>query len=417
MPLPSSRYLTSDVPGSPGVIRSDPSDFRVEERLPFRPRGFGPFALILVEKRGISTPEAIRRLSHMFQVPQKQIGYAGLKDSEAVALQHFTLPGVRSEDADGREFTDGRVLQTWSHDAPLFLGALQGNHFDIRVREIGKGFAERARAILAELERRGVPHLYGEQRFGVRGEGPALGRALLSNDAEAFLSHLLGRPSDLERDPRVRQARDLYDRGDTAAAWKAFPAHRRLERRALEGFLRGLTPAEVLYTIPATDKRFFLTSYQSMVFNRALLRRLPGLDVVWEGDLVREEGTERVRLAAGLPRDQAAAEGFRLSPTGMLPGYAVALALGRQGILEREVFEEEGLRPGDFRKPAGLPCRGERRPLRIRISEVTVREEEGAVCLSFFLPRGAFATSVLREIFKPGQEPEAVLGRIPDLFL
>jgi tRNA pseudouridine13 synthase len=275
---------------------------------------------------------------------------------------------------------------------------------------------ETAREVLEELERRGVPHLYGEQRFGVRGEGPALGRALLRNDPETFLAVLLGRPSDRERDPRVRQARDLYDRGDREGASRAFPPHRRLERRALEGLQRGLSPAEVLYTLPASDKRFFLTSYQSMLFNRCLLRRFPEVDSVWEGDLVREEPTEHIRLAADLDADRAAAREFRLSPTGFLPGHAVTLALGRQGILEREILEEEVMRPADFLRPAGLPCRGERRPLRVRISEVSVGEEDGALALRFFLPRGAFATSVLREVLKPADEPEAVLGAMPRLF-
>jgi tRNA pseudouridine13 synthase len=40
----------------------------------------------------------------------------------------------------------------------------------------------------------------------------------------------------------------------------------------------------------------------------------------------------------------------------------------------------------------------ERRPLRLRVADLTWRVEGGVLELSFTLPAGAFATAVLREV-------------------
>jgi tRNA pseudouridine13 synthase len=79
----------------------------------------------------------------------------------------------------------------------------------------------------------------------------------------------------------------------------------------------------------------------------------------------------------------------------------VSIARGQAGILEESMLQREGLRLEDFRLADGLGMEGERRPLRVPLTEATVAGEGADLLLSFVLPKGSYATSVLREIVKP----------------
>ena len=75
-----------------GVLRSAPEDFEVEEILGFAASGEGPHALLRVRKRGANTEWVARELARAAGVKPFEVGFAGLKDRNAVTTQHFTVP-------------------------------------------------------------------------------------------------------------------------------------------------------------------------------------------------------------------------------------------------------------------------------------------------------------------------------------
>ena len=80
--------------GAPALqarIRTTPEDFRVDELPGFEPSGSGEHLLLTVEKRGINTAFAARRLAEWAGVGEMAIGYAGLKDRHAVTRQRFSV--------------------------------------------------------------------------------------------------------------------------------------------------------------------------------------------------------------------------------------------------------------------------------------------------------------------------------------
>src|SRR6476646_10490139 len=90
-------YLTPSSVGIGGVIRAQPEDFRVDERPLYLPCGQGEHLYLRVTKRGLSTPDLVRRISSTLGVKVQGIGTAGLKDARAVTTQLVSLNGVPDE--------------------------------------------------------------------------------------------------------------------------------------------------------------------------------------------------------------------------------------------------------------------------------------------------------------------------------
>jgi tRNA pseudouridine13 synthase len=98
--------------------------------------------------------------------------------------------------------------------------------------------------------------------------------------------------------------------------------------------------------------------------------------------------------------EQPRADRLEISPSGPLFGYKTTLARGQAGLLEESLLDREKLRLEDFRLEGGLGMEGERRPLRVPLGGVDVTADGGDLVLAFSLPKGSYATSVLREVMK-----------------
>src|SRR5579862_4293096 len=158
------------------TVRAQPEDFVVEEDLGFAPAGHGQHLLVKVQKRNANTQWVARELARAAGCRAADIGYAGLKDRRAVALQWFSLPRTGAASAIGtlatEEFT---VLETHAHSRKLPRGALAGNRFAIRLRPGAAGAAAALAPALELVSRRGVPNYFGPQRFGRDGANLAPG--------------------------------------------------------------------------------------------------------------------------------------------------------------------------------------------------------------------------------------------------
>jgi tRNA pseudouridine13 synthase len=153
-----------------GTLRAEPEDFVVEEDLGFSPSGTGQHVLLKIRKRNANTQWVARELAKLCACPLRDIGYAGLKDRRAIAIQWFTVPRSQLSADDWREVRQREfdVLEAAAHSRKLPRGALAGNHFTIRIRDIDLDRAALA-ARVAEISQRGVPNYFGAQRFGREG--------------------------------------------------------------------------------------------------------------------------------------------------------------------------------------------------------------------------------------------------------
>jgi tRNA pseudouridine13 synthase len=394
-------YKTADLPGVGGRARVVPEDFVVEELPLYGPTGEGQHTLFCIEKRGISTQRAMQQIADTLGVPQRLVASAGLKDANAVARQSLSVEGVDPQRLLALDLPHVKVLWAERHRNRLKIGHLRGNRFVIRIRDVGPEMLEPARRILHVLQSQGAPNGFGYQRFGRRGDNHLLGRCLVQGDAEGLLRCFLGLPREKDIEP-VRHARALYEAGRYAAALEAWPAADRTERQILAILAQGRGIEVAWRQLPKWLLRLLAAAYQSWLFNRLLNERLPDLGRLERGDLAVKHDNGAFFRVEEPAVEQSRADRLEISPSGPLFSAKVRLAQGLPGERERHVLRQEGLALEDWRL-RGVRMDGDRRPFRVPLHEVGLVYDQGLL-LRFTLPAGAYASNVLDELIKPGQD-------------
>jgi len=154
-------------PPASGRLRSTPEDFLVYEIPLVEPAGEGEHVWLLIRKRQENTEQVARCLARLAGVTQRDVSYAGLKDRNAVTEQWFSvyLPGGSEPEWSALDSASVTLLRCAWHHRKLRRGALRGNAFRIRVRNISGDRPSLDRR-LREVAAGGVPNYFGEQRFG-----------------------------------------------------------------------------------------------------------------------------------------------------------------------------------------------------------------------------------------------------------
>ncbi len=409
-------YLTADVPGTGGVLKMRPEDFLVEEQPLYSPCGQGEHLYLYLEKRQRTTTDVIRRLAKLFNVRRSDIGYAGLKDKQAITRQHFSvrLPDKSQVDKaiERIEFTGLKLLWFDWHTNKLRRGHLAGNRFVIYIRQVEPTVVLRGKKVLDRLTQSGIPNFIGEQRFGYRQTNHLLGKHLLQENWEAMLAMMLG-SADVYDPPAMQEARAAYEQGDLSKALELWPRTLHQERIVLELLRQHKTPRQAILGLDPMQREFYLNALQSALFNAVLDERLRAgrLDRLEAGDLAWKHDNGAVfAVDAATAEKENATEGrmlkLEVSPSGPMWGRGMTRTDGQ--VLERElaVLATMGLHITDFEKE-GVTIQGGRRPLRVMMKDTDicagVDEHGGYIRLAFELPKGSFATTALREIIKPEQ--------------
>jgi len=328
--------VTSDLAGTGGRIRAVSDDFDVREIPAYLPEGRGSHTYVRVEKVGLTTRDLVSALVAA-GVPDRSIGVAGLKDKLARTEQWLSLPNAHADAVDALDATTGvRVLEVSRHRNKLGIGHLRGNRFRIRIRDVAPAAAERARAILAALAQRGAPNYVGPQRFG------RFGRNAVDGYREV---HGLVMPGG----PRLR--------------------------------------------------RFFVAALQSQLFNLWLAARVRDgrYAAVVTGDWARKHDTGGTFEVLDGATEASRARALAISATLPLYGSKVRPSNARAGEDEAALMAWFGLRWEQFRSR-----RGDRRITRLVGLDATVEEtpEGDSLVLDFTLPKGSYATTLVREITK-----------------
>ena len=391
-------YLTADIPGTGGSIKTAPEDFRVEELPSYEPCGSGDHLYVVIEKQGMTTLDAIRRFAAALKVPEREIGYAGLKDAVGVTRQTISLPRVPVQSVLDLKLEHINVINAQYHKNKLKVGHLKGNRFRITVRGVVPGAADIARAVLDRLQRRGVPNYFGPQRYGAQHNSHSIGRAMLRGDWRGAVDALLGDP-DQVTDEAWRNAIAAYHRGDLAGALRLLPRYCRGERDVLQRLVaRPDAPEKAFAAIHPRLRKLYLSAWQSHLFDGVVAARLEEIDTIRPGDLAWIHRNGACFLVEDAAVEASRAATFEISASGPMYGPRMKQPAGRVFELEQHVLSDEtGGMTGAGMVSALLPD-GERRPLRIPLGDVQVHMEEDALQLEFPLPRGSYATSVLREI-------------------
>ena len=285
-----------------------PETFVVEELPAYHPNGEGEHTYVWIEKRGLTTHEAERRLGQALGVKPRDIGHAG---HEGSARHHPAVPEPAGDHARGgaggrRRYRRPGVLEARRHGNKLRMGHLKGNRFELVLTEVTREEAADIAARLAELGRTGLPNWYGEQRFGAAGDNVERALAIVRGQLR-------------ERD------------------WK--------------------------------KRQFLLSALQSAVFNRALeLRQADGLLRVRAGDVLQKRESGGLFVCEDPAVDQPRVDAGELVPTGPLPGNREKEP--PEGTAARALEDEALAAVGVTRAelaPLGRDLPGARRPVVVAV--------------------------------------------------
>ncbi len=425
-PPPSERavgllFYASRRPGVPGRLKSTPEAFRVTEISSYpRPDPDGAFVVLRIVSRAWEQHELGAAIARRLGLAPGALAWAGTKDRQAVAERLASYRGALP--AVPLDLPRVELVEAYRARDGLVLGHHYGNAFDVRVDALplpAAEAAERYAAIAQELRAAGgVPNFFGLQRFGeVRPITHEVGRWIVRGDlARAVDAYLVDRPAAGHPGIGDDARRAFAEHRDPARALREFPAEYRFERALLERLARGQPPARALRALSRDLRLLFVHAFQSYLFNRWLSARaaagLP-LDRPVDGDeilrLVRD-GTVRSREAVPVRADNLAecddlVGRGRALVAGPLVGFDTRPGPGRPGELLRTLLAEEEVDPAGFTTPAlpEIASRGAARPVVVPLPPLGIAADPpDAVRFRFALPKGSYATVLLREFLKDG---------------
>ena len=337
MDFASLQYLHGR-PTATGVLKAFAEDFFVAEDLGFTPDGDGEHVLVRLRKEGCNTQFVAENLARFARLSPRAVSYAGLKDRHAVTEQWFCLhlPGADTPDFSQFVLEGCQVLAVTRHRKKLRIGTLRGNAFRLVLRHISDSAEVEER--LRRVAAQGVPNYFGEQRFWRGGNN-------------------------------LHQAR----------RWAADQI--RVKERAKRGF--------------------YLSATRSALFNQLVSERLAAgcFGRVLEGDALQLAGRGSWFVA---PQTELAALQQRLDAgelriTAALPGDGDGGICGEALAFERRVLEAY---PDLLALLARERVEPARRAVLLQPQALAWNWwDDATVELTFALPAGSFATSVVRELF------------------
>jgi tRNA pseudouridine13 synthase len=342
------HYL-HDGPLFEATIKTQLSDFKVFEKLSFEPSNSGEHTLIHLEKTGLNTAFVAEALARFGKLQLRSVSYAGRKDKYATTSQWFGIYHGGSAKADWASFEmDGvRIIEIVQNERKLRTGAIKANRFEIVLRDIDK--LDKA-ALLARIEAiklRGVPNYFGNQRFG----------ELIKSDGSVQLG------GNLQLAEKLANGEDIRNRNKRSMA---------------------------------------ISALRSWLFNHFVSKRISQLayQEVLDGDALSLSGSNSFFIHSQQDQTQLSTTLDRIAQgdvliTAPMWGEGELDSQGEAKEFEQSTAKEYALVCETLEN---LQLSQQRRPILLFVEDFTAQISDNSATLSFSLPSGCFATSVLREI-------------------
>ena len=337
-------YITAGLEGIEGRIRVRPNDFIVEEIALYEPSGFGSHLYVNITKRNQTTRDVQLQLAELFNLRPRNIGTAGLKDKNSVATQTFSIlfekQKIQSDEAVKSIKSKLKVKVNWAkyHDNKFRAGHLIGNKFKVLITDIR------------------MP----------------LSQAIEKSKRIADMIHLKGLPNYYGGQRTGRNGRNVKD------GWAILQGQKKFKDRWLSKLL--------------------IAGYQSYLCNRYIAERVRrGLfGTLLQGDIAKKYDTGGIFWVNDLEAEQLRYDAQEISFTAPIFGYKMSHPQDDAANLETEIFEESEMPMETFKQ---MKITGTRRYGRTT-PKINVSKHPRGIQLSFMLPKGGYATILLREFMK-----------------
>jgi len=426
----------SDTPSIGGRIKQLLEDFIVEEITPEGKilyshlrelteekniESSGPYTWFILEKHGWDTFSALRHLAKVLHVDLERFSFAGMKDKRGITVQRASCWKVTPTELGKIVLKDVYLRDFIRSKKSIKLGELWGNHFTINVRDIGPNIDSHSFVMETwnELEAKGVPNFFGHQRFGtVRPVTHLVGEDIIKGKFKDSVITFLAKHSKYERIDVSKVRRRLSKTQDFIEAIEAFPRSLWYERTLLRSLVKNAEDyIGALRALPKRLRMMFVHAYQAYLFNRFLSERIKKnipLNQVVKGDIVRIMSKDFPRYVKVTEVNEHKID--KMTKMGkaiiVLPlvGYSSKLPDGDVGEIVSRILGEEEVSPKDFRIESmkELSSSGKFRPITLQVNDMKlskpsrddVNPKKTKIEFDFSLPKGCYATVVLREFMK-----------------
>jgi tRNA pseudouridine13 synthase len=392
-------YCTSFA-GTGGSIKQESEGFRVSELVDESldiSRSYDEshhYPLYVLEKQDIDSNHALfeieRELHMRFRV-------MGIKDAKAVTTQYAGMERVMRNPPAELKSRHTRLTLKGFTKHPLEKRFLVGNKFEIKIYNVRSSDLS---SFVPQITK--VGNFYGLQRFGSeRLVTHLVGREIIKRNfiqaVELLLSYTTEFDTQMSREIRNRCA----DPRNYRQVLKTLPRGMDIERQVLSALVAGRNAIAALHAVPIMIRRLFVQAYQAYIFNRCLSRAvMRGEDLLQPqtGDLCFEmEGPVTFgRIVKYNPNSKT-----KLVPAIRMAGYTFQPGKGRFENITRAILQEEEVTPKDFyiKEMQELSHQGGFRQAPLWCMDFWY--EQDPLKVSFKLPKGSYATTLLREIIKP----------------
>jgi len=381
-------------------LKQTTDDFQVEEITDLVAGEVGSFAFYRLDKAGWTTPDALDLIRKRLKVDLRRLSYAGLKDRHAHTRQYLTIHNGPAHDLDHQTI---HLHYLGRLGAAYTSGDIRCNRFGITLRDLDEAQVSEIDHRLEVVARLGVPNYFDDQRFGSVAGGEFIAAHLVRGRFEEALRLALTAPYAFDRAEQKREKQILRDHwGDWAACRAALPRghawgvveYLRIRNGDFRGAVGRLRPEL---------RGLYLSAYQSHLWNRTLARWLDqhaGAPLrrislrLGEVPLAEHLSDEATRALADLHLPLATSRWKPEEDDPRLP--LVEAVLAEEGLTLRDM-QVRGVRELFF-------SRGDRPALaRVDALETAWADDERhpgrkKLTLSFRLPRGSYATLVVKAI-------------------
>jgi tRNA pseudouridine13 synthase len=403
--LAGIEYYCTSFAGTGGSIKQGSEGFRVSELVDdslvasispsFDDRHRYP--IYVLEKHGIDSNHALFEIERECRI---RLRVMGIKDAKAVTTQYAGADKVIKKPSSELQSTHTRLTLKGFTKRPLGKEFLAGNRFEITIQDPR---SQDLSGFVPEINR--IGNFYGLQRFGSERlvthlVGREIVRRNFSRAVELLLSFTTEYDTPISKEIRSKSA----DPGNYRQVLRMLPRGMDIERQVLSALVSGTDAVSALRAVPITIRRLFVQAYQAYIFNKCLSAAIANGEDLLEpvaGDLCFQmEGPATFgKIIKYDPASKA-----KMVPAIRMTGFTFQPGRGRFEIITKAILEEEGATAKDFyiKEMQELSQQGGFRQAPLWCMDFSY--DKSPLVVSFKLPKGSYATTLLRELIRP-EEP------------
>lgn len=337
--------------------------FYVEEIPLYKPSGKGEYLFLNIKKYDLSTWRLIHVIKQATGANDRDIGYAGLKDKNATAIQQISIPKRFERSLSNIDTKRIEILSTNYNHSPLKIGHLKGNKFQIILSDINAHDAARFVKVAKTMSQDGIPNYFGYQRFGEDGKSWQQGKEIAQSGK------------------KLKGAKEKL----LVSAYQGYLFNKWLAQRI------GISKVVTESTVELASQRL---GYPKELVTE--LAKQPHFFKIFLGDCILNYPNGKSNYCKDMTHTALRFSRAELSPTGLLAGDKINRAMSDARHLEEPYDDEELSR-----------VHGDRRWAWVWPSDIETEydRQTDSLNVQFYLPKGSYATSFLEEIAKKSLMP------------